>query len=189
MPYGGERTSAGWVELLGGRLSKCYRCFATGHVWARYPNTVDSSLICLNCGEAGHMVSECISEAWCNVCAERGLPAGHRADGRKYPPWAPTKKMVKHPRIERVLHQKKSNLGRPRPRQDEEEPSGSFREDCLSPGHLEDAREMTPEERKKKKKRRKIEEDADKTAGHHRRAAIPLDEAMEAETETAIFNY
>lgn len=176
------RWTSARIELLGRRLPKCYWYMAIGHVQARCPSKADGGYACLNCGEESHMVSDCKSEAWYRPYAERGFPAGHRTDSRVYPPWAPTKEVMKHPRKEGVLHQKvrDSKNSRP-PKNNEEDTSGKHR-DYLSPcGGQEDAWEMIPEERKKKKKRR-IEEDADKTADH-RRATTHLDEAMEAETE------
>lgn len=148
-----------------------------GHVRARCPSADDSSLACLNCGEAGHTVSDCVSEPRCNACVERRLPAGHRASNAACPLWAPTREYMRHLK-EQMLQRRPS--GDTRAWREEEDSLDIYR-DCPSPSNQVEVWETTPEGRRERKKR-KIEERAGKTASHPRVTAA-LDEAMEAEAE------
>ncbi|XP_029178739.1 serine/arginine-rich splicing factor RS2Z33-like [Nylanderia fulva] len=90
--------------MLEARPLQCYKCLEGGHVRARCPNNTDRSGRCYRCGEKGHAARNCTADVKCPVCADKGLPANHRAGGKACTPvhkgkrGVPLNKVMEHPR-------------------------------------------------------------------------------------------
>lgn len=76
------RLRVGWVSaqvnLLDTRPTRCFRCLEVGHVRTACKSEVDRSRLCYRCSGSGHIARDCNATAHCALCAEAGLPAGHR---------------------------------------------------------------------------------------------------------------
>lgn len=88
-----KKIKIGWcsveIEILKNRPMQCFKCFALGHPIQRCPSVIDRSDKCINCGESGHFLRNCINRPKCLVCQERGLNNAHRVGSeycRIYPP-------------------------------------------------------------------------------------------------------
>ncbi|XP_018404618.1 PREDICTED: uncharacterized protein LOC108781203 [Cyphomyrmex costatus] len=77
-----RRIRIGWtmvrVDMLPDRPLQCYRCLEVGHVRSQCRGPVDRSDRCYRCSGVGHIAKNCLLDAFCAICEDRGFRADHR---------------------------------------------------------------------------------------------------------------
>ncbi|XP_018374155.1 PREDICTED: cellular nucleic acid-binding protein homolog [Trachymyrmex cornetzi] len=74
------------VEMIPTRALQCFRCLEQGHVTAECKANVDRSSNCYRCGREGHLARTCAVPVHCVICADRGVRADHRMEGKACKP-------------------------------------------------------------------------------------------------------
>ncbi|XP_063624757.1 uncharacterized protein LOC134796497 [Cydia splendana] len=79
------RATIGWssarIETLEPEVLRCFKCLGIGHTRGTCPSSVERSDLCFRCSKPGHRGAACQAEAFCAVCHQAKLPAGHRMGG------------------------------------------------------------------------------------------------------------
>jgi hypothetical protein len=77
------------VRLINRDSVRCYKCWASGHVFYSCPESFDRRGRCFRCGAADHMVKDCDRSLNCIICAENNVKANHWAGGPNCRPIPP----------------------------------------------------------------------------------------------------
>ncbi|XP_061715619.1 uncharacterized protein LOC133523881 [Cydia pomonella] len=79
------RVTIGWssarIKALEPGGLRCFKCLGIGHTRATCPSPVERGDLCFRCSKPGHRGADCQAEAFCAVCHQAKLPAGHRMGG------------------------------------------------------------------------------------------------------------
>jgi len=84
--------SASGIVWLRNSGSRCFRCWATGHVSWECPMQVSRCGHCFRCGEGSHIARDCSNPVSCPVCKDRNLRYDHLAGGISCMPVSPIRR-------------------------------------------------------------------------------------------------
>jgi len=76
------RINVGWsvarIEMMKARPVQCFKCWHFGHVRNNCNSPMDRTGYCFKCGNPDHNSYNCLSDAYCVICADLGHETAHR---------------------------------------------------------------------------------------------------------------